>query len=297
MTGVLSYRPSASPLHAARASAAACWTLGLLIATVLVDEPLLLLSIGVATLLAAFAAGVGGAVLRALRFALILGLPIVVINVLVSRDGLTVFARIGDLGPFGQGDLTVEALIYGLTIALKVMVVILICALASLAIDPDEMLSLARRLSFRSALTSSLALRMVPLLAEDATRFAEAQRTRPDAQSTSSLRRRALLVAATVGGALDRSLDVAATLEARGFAASGARVRRHRRPLSRHDRAFIASAIAVLVLTLVTQIGGIAPFTAYPLLHCPITLTTLCLCAAIVAATLAPFLDRRGIAR
>jgi len=34
---------------------------------------------------------------------------VVLVNLLVSRDGLTVFARLGDLGPFGQGDLTLEA--------------------------------------------------------------------------------------------------------------------------------------------------------------------------------------------
>ena len=54
-----------------------------------------------------------------------MALPIVAINVLVSREGLTVFARLGDLGPFGQGDLTVEALVYGAVIALKVTLLML----------------------------------------------------------------------------------------------------------------------------------------------------------------------------
>ena len=81
---------------------------------------------------------------------------------LVSRDGVTVFARLGDLGPFGQGDLTVEALVYGAVIALKVMLLMLITTLASLTVDPDELLRILRRLSFRSALTASLAARMIP---------------------------------------------------------------------------------------------------------------------------------------
>ena len=54
-----------------------------------------------------------------------MAVPIVAINVLVSRDGLTVFARLGDLGPFGQGDLTVEAVVYGAVIALKVTLLML----------------------------------------------------------------------------------------------------------------------------------------------------------------------------
>jgi energy-coupling factor transport system permease protein len=110
----------------------------------------------------------------------VLAVPIVAVNVLVSRQGLTVFARLGDLGPFGQGDLTVEALLYGAVIALKVTLLILISTLASLTVDPDALLRGLRRLSFRSALTASLTMRMIPLLAADAQRLAEAQRTRPD---------------------------------------------------------------------------------------------------------------------
>jgi energy-coupling factor transport system permease protein len=261
---------------------------------VLIDHPLMLVAIGAATLMAAFAAGVGRTVLGTLRWALVIAAPIVVTNVLVSRQGLTVFARIGDLGPFGQGDLTVEALVYGVVIALKVTLVIMICALASLAVDPDELLGACRRFSVRSALTTSLTLRMVPLLASDAQRLAEAQRTRPDASAGGPLRRRALLLAATVGGALDRALDIAATLEMRGFANAG-RVRRRRTARSRHDLAFAAAAAAVLAISLAARLGGSVTFNAYPLLHCPITPATLGSCAAIVVVALLPFLDRRGI--
>ncbi len=292
--GALSYRPSASPLHAARATAGACWALSLTVAVVLIDHPLILAAIGAAGLLAAFAAGVGRQVARTLRLALAIGIPIVLINVLVSRQGLTVFARLGDLGPFGQGDLTLEALVYGTVIALKVSIVILICALASLAVDPDELLGACRRISFRSALTASLTLRMVPLLAADSQRLAEAQQTRPDAQETGSLRRRALLLAASVGGALDRSLDVAATLELRGFAGA-TRVRRRRAPLSRHDLAFAASAGCMLAIAIAACFGAAARFDAYPMLRMSVSTATVGLCVAILAATLAPFISRRGI--
>jgi energy-coupling factor transport system permease protein len=299
MTGVLAYRPLATPLHAARASAGALWALSLTIAAVLLYHPLALAAVGVAVLMAGFGAKVGGQVARTLRLALLLGLPIVAVNVLVSRQGLTVFARLGDLGPFGQGNLTVEALVYGLVIALKVTLLILIGALTSLTIDPDELLRACRRLSFRSALTASLTLRMLPLLAADAQRLAEAQRTRPDGDE-GRLRRRALLLTATVSGALDRALDVAATLEARGFAATRAASLSHpprgrRRPRSRHDLAFLASAAGVLTLALAARLSGAAAFDAYPLLRSPTSIETVTFCVAIVLAAVAPFLDRYGI--
>ncbi len=349
------YRPLASPLHATRAGVAALWAAALGGAALLLYHPLALAVLVSALLLAGRGAGVGPELTRALRTALIVALPIVLVNVLVTRDGLTVFARLGDLGPFGQGDLTLEALVYGAVIALKVTALILITALASVAIDPDALLRKSRRVSFRSALTASLAIRMVPLLAADARRLAEAQRTRPpwiasaagatsdaavsakDAGATSdpvsakdtgagrpsaryegrgrkrvrsarsegrlrkrlrSARERAAIVGAVLTGSLDRAMDVAATLEVRGFAAprrASASRRRLRRPWSRHDLAFAASAVAVLGLALAGRLAGWERFDAYPLLHVAFDAQLLVLCAALALATLLPFADRRGI--
>jgi energy-coupling factor transport system permease protein len=289
----LLYRPLASPLHATRAGVAALWALALTAAALVLYHPLALAALILAVLLAARGAGVARELQRALRTALIIGLPIVIVNVLVSREGLTVFARLGDLGPFGQGNLTVEALVYGAVIALKITLLVLVTALASLAIDPDAVLRICRRLSFRSALTASLALRMLPLLAADAQRLADAQRTRPDGGPRGA-RARAALLGAIVAGSLDRALDVAATLEVRGFAAAP-RAPRLQRPWSRHDLAFAASALAVLTLALLARLTGLAAFNAYPLLHVPLSAGLLVLCLALALATLLPFLDRRGI--
>jgi len=227
----LFYRRIPSPLHATRAGVGALWAAALSAATPLLDQPLVLIALLAAVICAGFGAGVGRAVVRSMRTAAIVWVPIVLVNVLVSRDGLTVFARLGDLGPFGQGNLTLEAAVAGVAIALKVMLLILITTLASLAVDPDEALRIVRRLSFRSALTASIATRMIPVLAADAQRLAEAQRTRPDGRRAGGLARLALVRAIT-GGAIDRAMDVAATLEVRGFATAG-RAPRLRRPVAR----------------------------------------------------------------
>lgn len=290
---MLAYRRLASPLHATRASVGALWAAALLAASVLLYHPLALSAIGLAALIAGHACGLGPQMRRALRFALWAGLPVVIVNLLVSREGLTVFWRLGSLGPFGQGDLTVEALVYGIAIALKLGDAILLCSLASLALNPDELLALCRRLSFRSALTIALALRMVPLLACDAERLAEAQRTRP--QPAHGVRGKALLLGASVSGALDRSMEVAATLELRGLAARRPS-RPPRAPLCRHDLAFAASAAAVLAIALIWRLAGVAAYDPYPLLRIATSAATALLCLALIAATLLPFLDRRGVA-
>jgi energy-coupling factor transport system permease protein len=295
---LLFYRRLASPLHATRASIGAMWALSLSAAALMLYHPICLLALLIAVLGAGWASGVGPRLSRSLRTAAIVALPIVLVNVLVSRDGLTVFARLGDLGPFGQGDLTVEAAAYGGVIALKITLLILISSLASLAVDPDEMLQMFRRLSFRSALTATLATRMMPVLAADSQRLAEAQRTRA-AGAPGGARGRVALLSAVVGGSLDRAMDVAATLEVRGFAtprhAARSRGRRPRRALSRHDVAFAASAAAVLALAIVARLTGVGSFTSYPRIEMPLGAGTFALCAALVLAALLPFCDRRGI--
>jgi energy-coupling factor transport system permease protein len=302
-TRLLFYRRLASPLHATRAGVGAAWALALTAAALLLYNPIPLAALTLAVLGAGVGAGVGRRLAGTLRVAVIVGLPIVAINVLASREGLTVFARLGDLGPFGQGNLTVEAVVYGAVIALKVTLLMLITTLASLAVDPDELLRGFRRLSFRSALTASLATRMIPVLGADAQRLAEAQRTRPE-DPARGVRGRVALLSAIVGGSLERSMEVAATLELRGFAAAEGRPRpRHssdrrvRRPWSRHDLAFLCSTFGVIALALAGRLTGAASFAAYPLVRMQVDTGTCVLCAALIAAILLPFLDRRGIDR
>jgi len=289
----LFYQRMASPLHATRAGVGVLWALSLSAAALVLYHPLVLITLLAAVLCAGAGAGVGRRLARSMRTAAIVWLPIVLVNVLVSRDGLTVFARLGDLGPFGQGDLTLEALAYGAVIALKVILLILITALASLAVDPDETLRILRRLSFRSALTASLATRMIPVLLADSQRLAEAQRTRPGGAPRGA-RGRVALLRAVIGGSLDRAMDVAATLEVRGFA-TARRAPRLSRPWSRHDLAFLASAVAVLTLAACGRLAGAVSFDAYPEVHAPTGAATLVLCAALAAAVLLPFADRRGV--
>jgi energy-coupling factor transport system permease protein len=295
MGATLFYRRLASPLHATRATVAAMWACALIAATLLSESPMVLGALLIGVLGAGAGAGLGRELTRTLRTVLIVAIPIVLVNVLVYHEGLTVFARLGDLGPFGQGDLTLEALVYGAVIALKVGLLMLITMLASLAIDPDELLAMFRRYSFRSALTASLATRMIGVLSADSQRLAEAQRTRPGGGATGA-RARVRLLSAIVGSSLDRSMDVAATLELRGFA-TGPRTgnRAPRRPFSRHDRAFALSAASVFALALLGRLAGAAPFDPYPLVSMPVSGATFALCLALPVAVLLPLADRRGI--
>lgn len=283
------YRRCSSPLHAARAAAGIAYCVALAAAALLLSAPLPLAAVALATLLAGLAAGVGPEMRRAAVFALPLWLTVTVINALVTRDGLSVIWRLGDWPVLGHVDVTLEATVYGGILGLRAVALVLCGALYTAAVDPDEVLRLFRRVSFRSALTATLATRMVPVLARDSRRLADAQRCRPGPP----VGRLALLRAATAG-ILDRALDVAAALEVRGYGTAH-RPPAYRAPYSRHDLGFLASAIAVLLLAVLGRVAGFAPFAAYPELRAPVCAGEVGLTAALVICALLPFADRRGV--
>jgi energy-coupling factor transport system permease protein len=285
----MSYRRRSSPLHAARAGAGCLYCLALATAALVLDHPLELTAVVLAVLCAGAAAGVGPELRRAACFAVPLALVITLVNALVSRDGLHVILRLGELPILGHTDITLEATAYGAMLGLRAIAFILCGALYTAAVDPDEVLRLFRRVSFRSALTATLATRMVPVLIRDSHRLADAQRCRPGPPPS-----RLALVRAASSGALDRALDVAAALEVRGFGGSARPPRAHR-PYSRHDLAFGCSAVALMVIAVVARAVSLAPFHAYPSLHVPLGVGELLLAAALVAAALLPFADRRGV--
>ena len=142
----------------------------------------------------------------------------VAINALVTRDGATVLFRGPNLPWPGQIDITLEALVYGGVLGLRILVDLRHAAFLAAAVDPDELLRGLRRVSLRSGVTAALAMRLFGVLRA---------RRRAGSPTRSAACRAAARVAdavlhAVTAGALDRATDVAATLEVRGFGAARA---------------------------------------------------------------------------
>lgn len=290
------HRRLASPLHAASAGAASAYCLVLAATGMLVEHPLVLAAVLAAIVGAGLGAGVGADLRRTARFAVPVAILFALVNPFVVREGLTVFARLGEVPPFGQVDLTVEALVYGFVLGARVLLVMLAFALFSATVDPDELLRLLRRVSVHSAMTAVLATRLMPVLSRDARRLHEARRCRADGGGAGPRAQLAVMRAVSTG-ALDRAIDVAATLEVRGYGLpSAGRGGRSAQPWSRHDRAFMLAAVVLLGLLLWALLTPVAAFDAYPTLTLALGIREVVLVVVLLVAALAPFADRRGIA-
>ena len=299
MRSPFAYTPRPRPLQLASPGAAVAYLGALVVVAFLYSSPLVLAAVGVAVALAGFLAGAGRAVRVALRMGLALALLIVAVNALVVSRGETVWLRLGEVPLLGRVDVTAEAVTAGAVIGLRAAVVMIAFAVYSACVDPDRVLRALRPIAGRSALTAALISRLVPVAAADASRLRDAGRLRGPAAAPLG---RAALIRRLMAGSLDRAVDVAATLELRGYALEprrsfvgrlwplgGAKVSILR---SRFDRRFYVTGALVLAAAIVGKPLGADGFHAYPMIEVGASATTIALSAFIALSGLAP--RRRG---
>ena len=141
------------------------------------------------------------------------------------------------------------------------MAVVIAFAVYSACVDPDRVLRALRPLARRSALTATLVTRLVPLAAADDARLREAAALRGPAAAPVG---RAALARRLVAGSLDRAVDVAATLELRGYSLRDCG-RGPARQRSRDDGARLSAGVAIVAgRASPPRIAGAGGFETYP---------------------------------
>ncbi|HET8565060.1 MAG TPA: energy-coupling factor transporter transmembrane component T [Solirubrobacterales bacterium] len=285
MRSPFAYVPRRAPLQIASPGAAVAYLGAIVAVAFLYSNPLVLVAAGAAATAAGLLAGARNAVTAGLKLGVSLALLMVVVNALVTDRGETVLARLGHWPLLGQVDLTLEAIVAGVSYGLRAAASIVAFAVYSACVDPDRVLRALRPLAGRSALTATLVSRLVPVAAADATRLRDAAALRgPGAAAVG----RAPLARRLLAGSLDRAVDVAATLELRGYSLGSPRARNRRRH-SRYDRRFYAAAAIVLATAIAGKLIGADDFRAYPTVEVGLGPATLAVAAVVACSGLAPW--------
>jgi energy-coupling factor transport system permease protein len=188
-------------------------------------------------------------------------------------------------------DVTLESLAEGGKIGLLVLAAIIPFAVYSACVDPDRVLRALRPLARHSALSAVVVSRLVPLAVADLSRLREAAALRgPGAEPVGQ----AVLARRLVEGSLDRSIDVASTLELRGHSLPGrARPRRQR---SRDTAPVLVAAGLIVATAVAARLAGAGGFDTYPEIELATDPATLALCGALPLLAALPFV-LRGIER
>lgn len=285
MRSPFAYRPRRAPLQDASPGAAVAYLGAIVVVAFLYLEPLVLLAAGAAATLAGLLAGARTAVRAALKLGLSLALLIAVVNALVTTRGETVVARLGHWPLLGRVDVTLEAIVAGISYGLVAAATIVAFAVYSACVDPDRVLRALRPIAGRSALTATLVSRLVPVAAADAARLRDAATLRgPGAAPVG----KAPLARRLLAGSLDRAVDVAATLELRGYSLEAPRAS-NRRTASRYDRRFYLVAAIVLAAAIAGRLLGANDFQTYPELTVGFSPATVVVAAVVTLSGLAPW--------
>jgi energy-coupling factor transport system permease protein len=287
VTTPLAYRPRPGRLQWVAAPAAIAYLASFCVLAFTFSSPIILAGVGAGVAVAGLAAGAKSALGLAARWGVALGLLIVAVNGLVTQRGDTVLVRGGEVPVLGSLDVSLEALAAGGVLALRILVVMMAFAVYSASVDPDRVLRLVRPIAGRSALTASLIARMVPLASADHARLREAAALRGPGAAPAG---RATLARRLLASSLDRAVDVAATLELRGYGLSPGRIGRAPGRRSRYERRFVLAGLTITAGGLAARLAGVGGFEAYPVLAADLDLQTLGMSVALPLVAATPFL-------
>jgi energy-coupling factor transport system permease protein len=285
MRSPIAYVPRRTPIAQAGALAASVYLASFAVVAFVYSSPIVLAAAGLGVVVAGLAARAGRALAASARWGLSLGVFIVIVNGLVAQRGDTVVVYGLWLPLLGHTDVSAEALAEGGVLALRILVVLMAFAVHAACVDPDRVLRLLRPLARRSALTATLIARLVPLAAADYVRLGEAAALRgPGAAPVG----RAALARRLVAGSLDRAVDVAATLELRGYA-HGAPGSARGGPRARCAGRFLATGIAIAALAVAARIAGAGAYGSYPAVDLATGIPTIILAVSIPLLAALPF--------
>jgi energy-coupling factor transport system permease protein len=162
------------------------------------------------------------------------GLGVFLIWPLVATVGTDVLWSGPSLPVLGRIDVTAEELRFGAFQALRLAAVALAFAVYALLVDHDRLLA-----------SLGFATRLVPTLERDASGLADAVRGR--GLAVEGVRMRARLVSPLVAGSLERALNLAESMEARGFGRPG-RTRAPRLAWTWLDRLAVGAGVALIAI-------------------------------------------------
>lgn len=264
MTGLspLAYVPRRATLQSAGLGPVALFLGAYLLVGFFSSDPAMLVAATAGAAIAGYGCGAGRAVRFALRLGGTLAVAMIVINALVTSRGAGVLLRLGEWPVLGRVDVTLESLAAGAVIGLRALATMVVIGVWSACVDPDRLLRAVSGVARRSALTATLISRLVPLAASDYSRLGEAAGLRgPGAAPVG----RAAMANRLLGGSLDRAVDVAATLELRGYG-QGVPARDTAGRRSRYDRRFLLTGSLLMAAAVATLGAGIGSLQTYPTL-------------------------------
>ncbi len=149
------------------------------------------------------------------RFGVFLWLLTIPFTMLTAHAGTVVLARLPRAWPVIGGAITLEAFLYGLTGGLAIIALLLIFATFNIAVDQARLLRLTPGFLYQAGVVAGIAVAFVPTMVATWQSIREAQQVR--GHKVRGVRDLLPLIMPLLVTALERAMNLAGSMESRGF--------------------------------------------------------------------------------
>jgi len=265
------YRNKGTPVHKLNPLCKLAWIGSILILCLILDNPIFLLVLFLVTLPVVKVAKVWSEWLATMKFTLFLCAAIILINALVSSHGSHVLFEVPFRVPvMGAPVITLEAILYGAAMSLRLLAIISAFAIFTFTVNPDDMMLtvIRMKLPYKSVLVTSLSTRFIPTLIDDAQRITDVQRSRglelDKGKLAHKIKSRASIVTTLLSNSLDRAVQVAEAMESRAFGTGRNRTFYRDLRLTPTDVTTVVFALLPLALGIFMGVSGYGQYLYYP---------------------------------
>jgi energy-coupling factor transport system permease protein len=281
------------------------WVISLMIVSLLFESPVYLGALLAATLPLVFAARIWRQWSSLVFLAVVVGFGILVINAIVVNQGSTVLIESTfSIPTLGVLRITLEAICFALTMALRILVIVSAFAVFNFTVHPDDQLLAMIQIKFpyKSVLVISLATRFVPALFEDLDRLTMVQQARgleiQHGTLWQKIKNRALILVPLLANSLDRCIQIAEAMESRAFGQGKNRTYFKRLKVTLFDIFTIFLGFLPLIWGIIMLVNHYGAYDAYAnwRIAAPATVEIIglaVLLAGAVLLTVSGFLKRR----
>ena len=266
------YQDKGTPIHRLNPFSKLGWITSIIVLSLVLDNPLFLLAVFLSTLPLVRAARVWSEWLAAMKLALYLSAAIILINALVSSHGSHIlFEAPFHLPLVGVPVITLEAIIYGAVMSLRLVAIISAFAILTFTVNPDDMMlaMIKMKLPYKSVLVASLSARFIPTLLDDVARITDVQRSRglelDRGRLAGRIKSRTSIVTALLSNSLDRAVQVAEAMESRAFGTGRQRTFYRDLGFSPTDITTLVFSLLPAALAIFMGLNGYGQYQYYPI--------------------------------
>jgi len=254
------------------------WVLAVFIGSIILTDPILLLLLFLSTIPFVII----GRILREwssfIKLAFFLSLLIILINILASQHGSTILVNVNNIPILGTLNITLESIVFGILMSIRLLATISAFAILTLIVNPDNLLQtiLLLKAPYRTVFTTSIATRFIPCLLTDVNTIQDSLKSRAyqmnNGNILSRIKKRTIILPALLSNSLERSIQSAEAMEARGFGTKTKRTFYKTIQTTKFDIFFIILSVLLFASFILMWMLNIGAYAYYPTLS-PISIT------------------------